>query len=223
MSDNERPKGRQTRACGVIQRAADYSRVVADLCGHRESPSASEVYAFIDNYKPDRQAELPPSLPLPISKKVICFHKKIIRYFAKDFGSSMLAVHPMSMDSIPCPSPLSSSEIRRIHRALYRFELYYRLFAGSQWAVSEWMGLPAPTIKFLSLYPPWEVEEMHCIHDFLYRRFLVAYIDVAQHDVRMGNSGMHSGPLKGKLLLRSLMTVPLRPTNYHSSAFWAFR
>ncbi|KAA6412169.1 MAG: hypothetical protein FRX48_04320 [Lasallia pustulata] len=167
---------------------------------YRDSPSPVEVYAFLAKYKARRHAEPPPSLPLPVSIELICFHKKIIRYFAKHFASSLLAVHPLSRDSALCYVPPSSTETRRIHRALYRFELYYRLFAGSRWEAAEWLGFPAPTINFLSLYPPWEVEELHCVHDFLYRRFLVAYIDVAQHDVRMGNFGMHSGPLKAEQL-----------------------
>lgn len=172
----------------------------ADLCGNRDFPSAAEVLAFIARYKEHRQAEPPSPLPLSVSIDLICFHKKIICHFTDDFGSSMLAVHPLSKGSLSRYPPLSSTEIRRIHRALYRFELYYRIFAGSQWAAAEWLGFPAPTVSFLSLYPPWEVEELHCVHDFLYRRFSVAYMRVAHRDVRMGSDESHSGPFNGRVL-----------------------
>lgn len=167
---------------------------------NREFPSALEVCAFIARYKEHRQAETPSPLPLSVSIDLICFHKKIICHFTDDFGSSMLAVHPLSKGTISRYSPLSATEIRRIHRAFYRFELYYRIFAGSQWAAAEWLGFTAPTVSFLSLYPPWEVEELHCVHDFLYRRFSVAYMEVAHHDVRMSNSATHPEPLNGMVL-----------------------
>lgn len=165
--------------------------------------SPSDILAFSARYEVDRRAEPPSPLSLHTSIRLIRFHKKVIRYFASDFSSSILVVHPMSKESMPCYSPLSFTETRRIHRAFYRVELYYKLFGGSQWQSAEWFGFRTPTIKFLGLFPPWELEELRCVHDFLHRRLLASYIAVAEHDARTSKSGTRSGHLRGELLTAS--------------------
>ena len=40
----------------------------------------------------------------------------------------------------------------------------------------------------LALWPAWEVEELNCIHNYLSRRLSDVIDEVAEHDVKMGES-----------------------------------
>ncbi|KAG0650785.1 hypothetical protein D0Z07_2215 [Hyphodiscus hymeniophilus] len=76
---------------------------------------------------------------------------------------------------IECLGSLSSSEKRRIYRALYRFELFRVLF-------TEPFDIQLPpksrscfdamdqSLLFLSIFKAWEVEEIACIRDYIIRR-----------------------------------------------------
>lgn len=64
---------------------------------------------------------------------------------------------------------LSLRENERFSRAFYRVELFYRLFR------SEAVGKPGQVdntviLEYLSRHPPWENEQLGCVHDFLERR-----------------------------------------------------
>lgn len=83
-----------------------------------------------------------------------------VHYFATDLASKALAKNPVSGESDIAPTPPSQSELTRIERTLYRFEIYCNVFRG-------------PPNTFLSLrrrwfffqFSPWENEQMACIYD----------------------------------------------------------
>lgn len=93
-----------------------------------------------------------------------------VEFFAKRFASfalsRKLATGSMEKDMVT----ISRSELTRIERTLYRFELYNNLFAvlrrsGSArnptWTISE-RG------SYLSdVFAPWENEQLACIRDYL--------------------------------------------------------
>ncbi|RTE81563.1 hypothetical protein BHE90_003871 [Fusarium euwallaceae] len=60
-------------------------------------------------------------------------------------------------------SPLSSTEQFRIMRALYRFQLWCHLLAIPRFYNIDLVGVP---YMFLSLYEPWEVEEIRSVYLF---------------------------------------------------------
>lgn len=59
---------------------------------------------------------------------------------------------------------VSHLEEERISRALYRFELFRRLFGCFAWRTDELIGLAT---AFFSRFSPWEIAQIGCIHDFL--------------------------------------------------------
>lgn len=94
-----------------------------------------------------------------------------IHHLALDFSSEAMATSGWFVCSWTrfdrVPTPLSSNEVDRIERTLYRFEIYCNLFRDAQ---------PPPFILgreqrdvFLSKLSPWENEQLACIHDYLAR------------------------------------------------------
>jgi hypothetical protein len=55
-----------------------------------------------------------------------------VHFFASDLGAKFLARNPISGDWDPVPRPASSSEMDRIKRTFYRFEIYCNLFRDSR-------------------------------------------------------------------------------------------
>ena len=100
------------------------------------------------------------------------------------------------------PGP-SRTELRRIHRALYRFEMFCKLFSPNRLprdnaryfqTVYPYTGAtfsaPLNAIEadgrdisdwFLAIFQPWEVEEIGCVYDFLFRQYDILFKQVAAH------------------------------------------
>ncbi|KAL2220436.1 hypothetical protein M432DRAFT_638579 [Thermoascus aurantiacus ATCC 26904] len=100
-----------------------------------------------------------------------------VHYFATDLASKALAKNPVSGESDIAPTPPSQSELTRIERTLYRFEIYCNVFRG-------------PPNTFLSLrrrwfffqFSPWENEQMACIYDHFVSVVTPAFEDVSEKD-----------------------------------------
>ncbi|KAI9877686.1 MAG: hypothetical protein M1830_003128 [Pleopsidium flavum] len=167
----------------------------------RQGPD--QVKDFLAKYKTDRHPKHVTLLSIPLSIELLAFHKRYIEFFTEDFTFSILLILPISRKSEMSHAPPSSTEIRRIHRSFYRFELYCLLFKRREIQHGvvhdrERLGSQAQSDMFLSLFPPWEVEEICCVHDYLYRRLSTPFDEVAQHDVEMGELGLNSRIYLGK-------------------------
>lgn len=106
-----------------------------------------------------------------------------VRAFSKLFVQSALDVLPdIRIRRLPLPS---ENELARIERAFYRFETFRTAFAGSSW--SHLPSFERATFSFFDALAPWEVEQLGCIHDFLFHQIKPAYDDIASHDVVWGS------------------------------------
>lgn len=65
---------------------------------------------------------------------------------------------------LPGTHVLSSLEYYRFCRAFYRVELFYKLFRDSE-------DNPREYFPSFARLPPWENEQICCVHDYLERRF----------------------------------------------------
>lgn len=96
-----------------------------------------------------------------------------VRYFAADFASSALSeMFPLSSSAnngpTLTPQP-SASEIHRMKRTFFFFELYCNLFRKCP-TVGEKRFTPKEQMElFLEQFPPWEVEQLVCVRDYLLR------------------------------------------------------
>ncbi|CZR55846.1 uncharacterized protein PAC_05734 [Phialocephala subalpina] len=94
---------------------------------------------------------------LPISK----IHSHV-HHFAADFCSRSQETWPIDFGS----TEISRVEVTRFERAFYRFELYCSLFRHA--------GKPICSFDeqkriYFDKFPPWENEQLTCIHDYLFR------------------------------------------------------
>lgn len=92
----------------------------------------------------------------------------IIESFASDLASCYLSLL-RKCRGLGQNGPPSMPELLRIKRALYRFEIFCRLFPPDATRITD----PAPTkshISFLALFSPWEEDQLASIHESLWRR-----------------------------------------------------
>lgn len=78
--------------------------------------------------------------------------------------------------------PVSYLEQERICRALYRFEIFRRLFGCFSWRTDELMEF---TTMFFSKFAPWEIAQLGCIQDFLGRQITPGKTLTASHRRRI--------------------------------------
>lgn len=130
-------------------------------------------------------------IPIPISV-ALCKLARNIRFFIEDYARNTLPlledlgrfldsdVLPEYQPENPVPySQLSDSEVGRLQRAFCRFEIYRYLFARcsseldhSVRGCAEVTSLtPAEQASlFLQQFPDFQIIEINCIRDYLYRR-----------------------------------------------------
>ena len=116
-----------------------------------------------------------------------------VQHATEDLCQTALSSNPFSGNQAEDWGQLSSNECRRVYRAFYRFEMFCNLFRNwknspddqdlsdavsvSDDSTSELDSMEKSS-RFLSLFKPWEVEELACVRDFLwnyYRRMLLKF------------------------------------------------
>lgn len=145
------------------------------------------------------------------------FHLLILDV-TKDFCDYMLSTHPVTGQSLNHYTSLSPNEARRIHRALYRYELFTRLFNKPDFYLEEdrardrrpglsRLALQRNSIRsldsqdkawlFFPLFKAWEVEEIACVRDYITHRYDEPYRlckSELQELVMRGNWGPGNSP-----------------------------
>lgn len=110
-----------------------------------------EKYLDSDNYGP---IEWKPSEALHISD----FHQHV-QFFTEDFAAKTLANLPASATIIANQTPLTEREVNRFMRAFYWFETYRNIPSGGQNRRGE---------GFFTHFALWELEQLGCVHDYLF-------------------------------------------------------
>lgn len=125
-----------------------------------------------------------------------------VKYFAREFA---LGLSGNSVTGKPNDHPiiLTALETDRIERAFYWFEFYCNVSRTGLVDYKEGREL------FLDLFAPWEIEQLTTVYEHLYRRIsirmclmirillqiltLIAFNDVAKHDVEWGENRIEWG------------------------------
>jgi len=99
----------------------------------------------------------------------------IVDELAQRFVNEALASFPLDRSELP----VTIQEMNRIRRSIYHFEVYCNLFKDLRTKALYWHRLRpvdpetqemARQKMFLhNCFAPWEIEQIGCIHDFLYR------------------------------------------------------
>ncbi|KAI0839587.1 hypothetical protein F5Y06DRAFT_25188 [Hypoxylon sp. FL0890] len=114
---------------------------------------------------------------------IIRLHK-IVEFLARRLARNALAYGPpqLSRQSSYQPEP-TAGELRRIQRALYRFQLYCNMFSHKNTHYQNQQRL------FFRYFSTIEHEQLACIQDLLIRVVARPYNDLVGHDVRWGALG----------------------------------
>lgn len=107
-----------------------------------------------------------------------------VKYFTDQYVSTTLAMKLVGTNPDALHMPASFSEIGRIQRTFYRFELFCNLFRKRKPMPSRRASRQLFSINpvelfdeeeqywiFFDRFPAWENEQLGCIHDFLEGRF----------------------------------------------------
>ena len=92
-----------------------------------------------------------------------------VSFFSKDLANEASSLWPKNRFYDPLTDPLSSTEIFRLCRSFYRFELYCNLFRQYAYEDERYTRGEQKAI-FFDLHSPWENEQLACVHDYLFRR-----------------------------------------------------
>ena len=154
-----------------------------------------KLKVFVAQYRTTRNSQVVPLEPLdPGTRDILWkFHQSVLDV-TKDFVDHTLSVHPITGESLNDHRPLSPNEVRRIHRAFYRYELFTVLFREPKMSHHDGRlrlrdhgrraALPAlqrnsirsldsndKSWLFLAQFNAWEVEEIACIRDYITYRY----------------------------------------------------
>lgn len=165
-------------ACSAVHSIKTMSSNVED--------QAARVNAFLSEYESNRDGWTPPEqFDLERVSRLARLQLQV-QHATEDLYQTAFSSHPFTGQLLGHGGPLSLDEIRRLCRAFYRFEIFCNLFRNRRdmtvedklrhssyvdtETVSE-MDSREKSSQFLSLFNPWEVEELACVRDFLYNYY----------------------------------------------------
>lgn len=112
-----------------------------------------------------------------------------VKYVAAEY--SLAAASKMRQGQQPMV--LSQMEELRLHRAIYRFQIYCNFFGNNPCmpqidAWGGWARAHHPIKRFLPSFPPWEVVEIGCVWQYLMKRwpFIVKELSYTKHTAKHG-------------------------------------
>ena len=166
--------------------AIDSTKIIK---GNRKD-RAARVRTFLSDYTDTREKWTPPE---HLDLEILCRLARLqnhVQYSTEDLCRIAISSHPFPGTQIVHGEDLSINESRRFYRAFYRFDIFCNLFRN-------WKSPPDDELlsnasdrhhenpfqleplekssRFLSLFNPWEVEELACVRDYFfnyYRRML---------------------------------------------------
>ncbi|KAH9899005.1 hypothetical protein F4778DRAFT_181676 [Xylariomycetidae sp. FL2044] len=113
------------------------------------------------------------------------FHNQVVKSLVDRFVETCSASPLVPGDeALFSQRPVSQTEKDRIARALYRFEIYRKLF-GVVYPLS-FTDLMRYSKMFFSKFSPWENAQLGTIHEFLGNQIFPIFNDFARHDVVWG-------------------------------------
>ena len=151
------------------------------------------VKAFLSEYKQNRDSWASPEHLDWASASRLARLQNQVQHATEDLCQTAISSYPFTGIQAEHYEPLSSDESRRFYRAFYRFDLFCTLFRNWKTPLDEAdlsdgslqdegstyeLDPMEMSLRFFSLFTPWEVEELACVRDYLYnyyRRMLREY------------------------------------------------
>ena len=140
--------------------------IAALISSHVQSRNEEEVEEFLSQYKSELQP-VPASWSLSDSLKLSRIRRSV-SYFAEDYAVTLTG-NPVTGVHDEHPMTLTRTEMDRIERALYRFEVFCNLFRTTEIMASIERGdMEEQQTLFLRKFAPWENEQVGCIYHHLW-------------------------------------------------------
>ncbi|KAL5365793.1 hypothetical protein BJX96DRAFT_159767 [Aspergillus floccosus] len=150
------------------------------------------VVSIIEQYKSPQ----PPTSLILCAKQAFqiqdLYH--VIEFFSSDFLSAA-----QSIKTTGWSRPPSSLEWCRIVRSFYRFQIHRHLFRKRDRRHGK-NNKPSPDFSWreqweiwYSDYPVWELEQLACVSEYLFRKIAIPFNEIAAHDVVWGSRGIVFG------------------------------
>ena len=154
-----------------------------------------KLKVFVAQYMATRNSSAVAHEPLdPGTRDILWKFYQSVLDATKDFFDHAMLLHPITGEGSNRYRPLSPNEVRRIHRAFYRYELFTVLFRAPKLSRRDERlrrrdherraarpALQRDSIRsldsndmswlFLTHFNTWEVEEIGCIRDYLTYRY----------------------------------------------------
>lgn len=132
-----------------------------------------EIRQFLRDYKTRHQEAAAVSFGRLSLPQIVALSQVqyAVRFAAEGFCQNTLSTHPLTSKKQEHILPLSSNEARRISRAFYRFELFCMICNQPSFKVSHKVSSLDMCHLFLNQFPPWEVEEIACVRDYIIGRY----------------------------------------------------
>lgn len=161
----------------LLQRLGSLADAYAAYCSgtpsFQQSRDEPMLWDFLSDYEQRRAqpAILATQLSLDDILGMIYFQNSYIEPLTERYASWALASEPLSAGS-PTPQPLSTTERRRIQRAMYRLQVFCNAcgFKGEGNSPRRIRG-DVELLRVLSMFPPWEAEEILCVHEFAKEKY----------------------------------------------------
>ncbi|KAI1780561.1 hypothetical protein F4818DRAFT_396107 [Hypoxylon cercidicola] len=119
------------------------------------------------------------------------YHLRVVvpltQAFVEACASEQLSFPCVDLDDSLRARPATRREEERVMRALYRFELFRKLFGRYSDGIEHMPGgaVAVPYAhNFFKRFAPWEIAQLAVIHDFLGQQVMPAFADIAEHDIQ---------------------------------------
>ena len=137
------------------------------------------VTRFLVDYKATRNQGSFPYETLDLRNLIpMAKFQLMIEALASQYCNAILSQNPVTGETCKDFRKPTGTELKRVYRALYRFDLYCALFNVQRGWTAEnrerWrrsFGLLAISRLFLSTFAIWEVEEMACVGMYILDRY----------------------------------------------------
>ena len=147
---------------------------------------AARVRTFLSDYRDTRDKWAPPEhLDLETLCRLAQLQKHV-QHSTEDLCRVAISSYPFPGTQTEHGKEISSNESRRFYRAFYRFDLFCTLFRNWDTPPDDELlsnGLNRhhenpfelepleKSSRFLSLFNPWEVEELACVRDYFFNYY----------------------------------------------------
>ncbi|KAI4147050.1 MAG: hypothetical protein LQ340_005706, partial [Diploschistes diacapsis] len=202
----------------VLRKALGPSLLCSALALHHSTTLRSRDFFTIESFLSTWAPPHPYPSPDTAVFNSLARRHALVEWFLYDMCFAMVKRFPYHRPPEATHHNLAPEEIARVHRAFYHFDLYAVLFADRVHPGVDYedcLDMDETREVFLDRLPPWEIEELMCVHAHMHRRLgeLAECVVPEVHAAELAEAGpSHSSlPRQKQLQSRSTPSTLSRP------------